>query len=103
MTTFQLGPYTVTQRHEADLYRVFLRTVLIGKCYSRPNESDCEWLHKQQREQTGYAYSAAKLPKLAGKTMDECRNAADWHGRKKHGGRLRKADAAQSLAEAIDS
>lgn len=63
MTTFQLGPYIVQQRHEADLYRIMLGDVLIGKCFSRPCESDCRWLEQQQRQQTFYAYSSAPLPR----------------------------------------
>jgi hypothetical protein len=59
MTTFRLGPYIVQQRYESDLYRVTLGGVLIGKSYSRPSESDCQWLERQMREQTFYAYSEA--------------------------------------------
>lgn len=68
-SSLQLGPYTVQQRQEPDrqwpLWWVFLGTVLIGKCFSRPCESDCAYLHHQQLHQTGYAYSSAKLPTLS--------------------------------------
>lgn len=62
LCTFQLGPYLVQRIRETDLYRIFLRGVLIGKCYSMPSQSDCEWLERQQRAQTMYAYSTAPIP-----------------------------------------
>lgn len=69
--TFQLGPYTVRQRPRIDSpgwaqYLVFLGGVLIGKSFSMPNEGDCQWLERQQRDQTFYAYSSAKLHDLTG-------------------------------------
>jgi hypothetical protein len=69
--TFMLGVYTVQQRPRFDSpgwgqYLVFLKGVLIGKCFSCPCESDCQWLERQQREQTGYAYSSAELHDLTG-------------------------------------
>lgn len=67
LCAFELGPYTVQRIHESDLYRVFLHGVLIGKCYSRPSESDCAWLHHQMLHQTIYAYSSAPLPELTGR------------------------------------
>lgn len=85
MTTLALGPYTVTQRFEADLYRVFLGAVLVGKCYSRPCESDCRWLELQMREQTGYAYSSAKLPGLTDKRRGKAfrHYAEPWNKKQK--------------------
>lgn len=62
LCSFRLGPYTVLRYHDADLYRIYLGSILIGKCYSMPSQSDCEWLERQQREQTMYAYSTAPLP-----------------------------------------
>lgn len=69
--TFQLGPYTVRQQPRRDspawaCYLVFLGDVLIGKSFSMPNRSDCEWIERQQRDQTFYAYSSAKLPNVTG-------------------------------------
>lgn len=95
MTTFPLGPYTVSRRHEADLYRVFLSAVLIGKCYSRPCESDCRWLELQMREQTGYAYSSAPLPTLS-VTSDAGRTA-----RYRKAGAPRKPETIADIAKAI--
>lgn len=66
LCSFRLGPYTVLRYHDADLYRIFLGTILIGKCYSMPSQSDCEWLERQQRAQTMYAYSTAPLPDVSG-------------------------------------
>lgn len=69
--TFQLGAYTVRQRPRIDSpgwaqYLVFLGGVLIGKSFSMPALSDCEWLERQQREQTFYAFSSAKLKNVTG-------------------------------------
>lgn len=69
--TFHIGSYTVHQRPRFDSpgwaqYLVYLGEVLIGKCFSCPCESDCQWLERQQREQTGYAYSSAPLHDLTG-------------------------------------
>lgn len=64
--THRVGKYVVRQQPHFDnpafaQYLVFLGDVLIGKCFSIPCESDCEWLERQQREQTLYAYSSAPL------------------------------------------
>lgn len=69
--TFQIGPYVIRQRPRSDSpgwgqYLVFLGDVLIGKSFSMPSESDCQWLETQQRGQTFYAYSSAKLKDVTG-------------------------------------
>jgi len=105
VNTFQLGAYTVTQRYEADLYRVFLRSVLIGKCYSRPCESDCAWLERQMREQTGYAYSASKLPELTEKRRGKAHRhyAEPWNKKKRNRkvGAPRKPETIRDIAKAL--
>lgn len=58
---FDIGRFTVRQQPRFDSYGwaqylVFLNGVLIGKSFSWPSESDCEWLERQQAEQTMYAY-----------------------------------------------
>src|SRR4051812_21148602 len=67
--TFVVGAYIVKQTPEPDrqwpLYRVYLGGVLIGKSFSMPDEDACRWLEHQQRAQTFYAYSSAKLPELS--------------------------------------
>lgn len=69
MSSLQIGPYAVQLRqepgHQCPLYCVFLGHVLIGKCISMPDLDACRWLELQQREQTFYAYSSAKLPELS--------------------------------------
>jgi hypothetical protein len=61
--TFPAGPYTVRQQLRFDnpywpQYVIFLGEVLIGKQFSIPNESDCEWL---RRTNGVYATSSADL------------------------------------------
>lgn len=68
---FEIGPYRVRQQPRFDspawaCYLVFLGDVLIGKSFSMPSQSDCEWLERQQRDQTFYAYSSAKLSNVTG-------------------------------------
>jgi hypothetical protein len=68
--TYQLGRYTVRQQPHWDnpafaQYLVFLDDVLIGKCFSSPGISDCDWLEHQQRNQTMYAYSIAPVNDLS--------------------------------------
>lgn len=62
---FELGPYVVRQRSEPDrqwpLYCIYLGRVLIGKSFSKPDLGCCEWLERQMRDQTFYAYSTEKL------------------------------------------
>lgn len=63
---FDIGRFTVRQQPRFDSsgwaqYLVFLDGALIGKSFSWPGESDCEWLLVQQRDQTMYAFSATRL------------------------------------------
>jgi hypothetical protein len=64
--SFTRGPYTVRLLEKPGpgcaLYAVYLGSTKIGQCISLPGESDCQWLERQMREQTGYAYSSAPLP-----------------------------------------
>ncbi len=105
MTSFQLGPYTVTQEQQPSpacaLYVVRRGAVKIGQCVSWPGLSDCQWLERQQREQSGYAYSATPLPHRW-----EQRNAIRRSRKsvyRRGGGPKTKADLARELAEAINS
>lgn len=98
--TFTVGKYRVIQRPRFDSpgwgqYCVYLGEVLIGKCFSVPDVGACEWLEREQRAQTGYAYSNEKLPELTGVRRGKAwRNYAEpWN--KKH-------DAAD-LADAVES
>lgn len=65
MNQFTIGRYTVTLLAKPGpgcaLYCVFLGAQKIGQCISLPSESDCQWLERNQREQTGYAYSKTPL------------------------------------------
>jgi hypothetical protein len=59
--TFQLGPYTVHHRQEPGpecaMYHIYLGTVKIGACISMPDLDCAIWVERQQRQQTGFAYS----------------------------------------------
>jgi hypothetical protein len=61
MTPFTVGRYAVHLLEKPGpgcaLYAVYLGAVKIGQCISLPGESDCAFLERQQRQQTGYAYS----------------------------------------------
>lgn len=77
MTTI-LGRFTVRPAIRTDnpafpVYLVFLGDVLIGKSFSIPDIGCCEWLELQQREQTMYAYSSAKLKTHTSKAIREKR------------------------------
>jgi hypothetical protein len=65
-SSIKLGPYTVRLLEKpgpgCSLYAVYLGSTKIGQCISLPGESDCQWLERQMREQTGYAYSTTPLP-----------------------------------------
>lgn len=98
--TFQLGPYTVQQRPRFDSpgwgqYIVFLGNAIIGKCFSCPCETDCRWLELQQREQTGYAYSAQPLKELTG-----VRRGKAWrHYPKRKKGAVEEPEPEEALAD----
>lgn len=69
--TFQVGPYTVRQQPRFDSpswaqYLVFLGDVLVGKSFSMPDLGCCEWLERQKRDESIYAYSSAKLSNVTG-------------------------------------
>ncbi len=102
MSTFQLGPYTVHLRQQpgqqCPLYHVFLGSVKIGKSISVPDLGCCQWLERQQRDQTGYAYSTERLTdKPYGFTAVH----HYLHYKKKRPGRPRKADAQRQRHEAL--
>ena len=70
--TFDIGPFKVHQRPRFDnpafaVYIVMLGTMLIGKSFSRPDLSCCEWL---QRTNGVYASSSANLKELTGPRRD---------------------------------
>lgn len=80
--TFVVGKYTVIQRPRLDSpgwgqYCVYVEGILIGKSFSMPNEDACQWLERQQREQTFYAYSSAKLPELSRNENGRRRSVGD--------------------------
>jgi hypothetical protein len=100
MTSLQIGPYTVQLRqgpgHQCPLYCVYLDSVLIGKCISVPDLDVCRWIERQQREQTFYAYSSAKLP---GKYGDRTGGARCARNRKL--GAPRKAATLREIEKAL--
>lgn len=64
--TFDLGHFTVWQRPRFDnpawpVYIVYLRDRLVGKSFSRPDLSCCEWLAKQKTLEPVYADTSAPL------------------------------------------
>lgn len=86
--TFHRGKYTVHQRQRFDnpawpLYIIRHGERIVGRQFSYPSESDCEWL---DRERAIYAaQSAAPQP----------------YGHTHRRGRPRKADAEREMREAI--
>ena len=99
---FSVGPYNVQLRQEPNqrqaLYWVFLGYVQIGKCVSRPSLSDAEWLHREQRNKTGYAYSSAPMQELSGK-----RRSANYlsPARNRKVGAPRKPETIRDIAKAL--
>lgn len=88
----KLGPYTVVEglRHDNPAWPLFLiykGDALIGKQFSRPCLSDCEWL---DRERGVYATSS-----------NETRKGHAYSLQPKRRGRPRKADAERELEEAM--
>lgn len=65
---YELGRFTVQQRPRPDspawaVYIVFLGDKLIGRQFSTPTVSDCEWLERQQHDEIVYARQSAALLK----------------------------------------
>ena len=94
---FAVGRFTVQQRPRFDnpawaVYIVFLGQRLIGKNFSLPGISDCEWL---KRENGVYAKQSRALEISKGRPI---RNANP-----RRRGRPRKADAERELIEALDT
>lgn len=92
--SFQLGPFTVRLglRRDNPLFPVFLifrGPKLIGKQFSRPCQTDCEWL---ERENCVYATESVFI------RIEQTRGV---HMRRR--GRPRKEEAARELEEAIAS
>lgn len=103
--TFTVGKYRVIQRPRFDSpgwgqYCVYLGEVLIGKCFSMPDVSACEWLEREQREQTFYAYSSAPLPDLTGARRAHT-GGAHTMARNRKRGAPRKAKTLQDIEEAL--
>lgn len=93
--TFEIGPYTVRigLRHDNPawpLYLVFRREKLIGKHFSRPGLSDCEWLERNN----AYAKTSRWPETSEGRPI--------WNTPKRRG-RPRKDQADQALREAMAS
>lgn len=91
--TFKIGKYTVRQAVRPDnpywpRYIVFKGTRLVGQQFSRPSESDCEWL-----ERWGARYAEPTISV----------HPYGWTAatQKRRVGRPRKADAERELQEAI--
>lgn len=70
-TSFDLGPFKIHQRPRFDnpafaVYLVFRGERLIGKSFSRPDQSCCEWLERtngvyaepSEHSKTEYGYTA---------------------------------------------
>jgi hypothetical protein len=99
----QLGPYTIQQRQEPDrqwpLWWVFLGSALIGKSFSRPDLGCCDWLERQQRYGTFYAYSSAKLPEFT--VTNGTRRTARYLARKRKVGAPRKPETLQDIAKQL--
>lgn len=93
--TARLGPYTVREGLRRDnpgwpVYLVYKGERLIGRQFSRPSLSDCEWL---DRERVVYA--------LAEQSKRDFRKHSRHIGQFSRRGRPRKADAERELAEAM--
>ena len=63
---FAVGRFTVVQRPRIDSpgwgqYLVYLKDLRIGACFSVPDLDACEWLYRQMRDDTFYAYGPVKL------------------------------------------
>ena len=103
-TTFQLGPYTVRIGLRADnpafaRYLVFKRDRLVGKQFSRPCLSDCEWLEQWGSE---YARGSRNIEEIlvggiSATSLDEYRNRGGNSTRKR--GRPPKVPLAPDLNE----
>lgn len=93
--TFTLGAYRVQQRPRPDnpgfaVYLVFRGTKLVGRQFSRPCESDCQWL---ERENGVYATESTFV------RIEHTRGVYVFPKPKR--GRPKKADAERELQEAI--
>ena len=94
---FAVGRFTVQQRPRFDnpafaVYIVFLGERLIGKQFSRPSRSDCEWL---RRTNGVYAKQSRALEISKGRPI--------WNANPRRRGRPRKTDAERELIEALDT
>lgn len=96
-TSFELGPYIVRigLRHDNPafpVYLVFRGERLIGKHFSRPGLSDCEWL---ERTQNGGCYArGTRWPEFSeGRPI--------WNTSTRRRGRPRKDESLRQLQEAI--
>jgi hypothetical protein len=92
--SWNIGPYFVRQTVRPDnpywpCYIVFRGQKLIGKQFSRPNESDCQWLEKW-----GGRYAEPAEYTYIGWTEEKNRRGP---------GRPRKVDAERELQEALAS
>jgi hypothetical protein len=69
---FKIGKYTVRRQARPDnpawpCYWVFIDgDVVIGKSFSVPDLSCCEWLERQERDRTIYAYTSAPARDVSG-------------------------------------
>lgn len=96
-TTWQLGPYTVRIGLRPDnpafpVYLVFRGDHLIGKNFSRPSRTDCEWLERTNGEV--YA-KQSRWPEIS-------EGHPIWNAPKRRG-RPRKEAAERELQEALAS
>ncbi len=102
---FPLGPYTVricirTDNPAFPVYAVFRGAKFIGKQFSRPCETDCQWLERSEGE---YATESTwhESSKSTSCSADHRRRRGGYSTAKR--GRPRKEAAAQELEEAIAS
>jgi len=96
-----IGKYTVRLGLRVDnpawpVFLVFVGDVLIGKSFSSVDLSACQWLERQQRDQTFYAYSSAKLPELSG-----IRRSSKHAPRNRKVGVPRKPETIRDIAKAL--
>lgn len=101
-TTFQIGAYTVRIALRPDnpafaRYLVFRNGELVGKQFSRPDESDCRWL-----ERWGILYAnKSRLSQYSSVWQRMRAGVATAITTRSRRGRPRKEDAERQLQEAM--
>lgn len=80
--TWDIGPFTIRQAVRPDnpawpVYLVSRGDKLVGKSFSMPDLSACQWLERQTKDETIYATDSAKLPDKGRKHTLRGRRAID--------------------------